>query len=112
MNAYNKLTTKHFDRNDCGQLITPDLAEFIAEFADDDLFITPEGSVEPNDLMEHIHCFRQEEHEAIQMDALKGKQVNEAEAAKKWFKLVKLMNDAAAAFYKDDIVPDYQNGDL
>jgi len=113
MNSYTKLNTKHFELNHYGQLVTPDLNEFIAEFTEEGSFTTPEGTVEANDLLEHIDfSTRQIAHDAIQMEALKGAPLSEAEAAKNWFKLEALMNDAAADFYKSNIVPDYQDGDL
>jgi len=45
------------------------------------------------------------------MDALKGEQLSDADAAAKWRGLVSLMNAAAADFYNSNIVPDYQNSD-
>ena len=112
MNAYNRIN-KHFDRNECGQIVTPDLSDFIAEFTAQDSFTTPEGSVEPNDLLEHIDfSTRQIAHDAIQMDALKGEPLTDADAATKWRGLVALMNAAANDFYNSNIVPDYQKGDL
>tara|TARA_R100001377_G_scaffold30697_1_gene16752 strand:- start:190 stop:528 length:339 start_codon:yes stop_codon:yes gene_type:complete len=112
MNAYNYIN-KHFDRNESGQIITPDLSDFIAEFTAQDSFTTPEGNVEPNDLLEDI-CLsnRQIKHNDIQMDALKGELLSDADAAAKWRGLVALMNAAASDFYNSNIVPDYQGGDL
>ena len=111
MNAYNRIN-KHFDRNESGQIITPDLSDFIAEFASQDSFTTPEGTVEANELLEHIDfSTRQIAHDAIQMDALKGDPLTNAEAATKWRGLVALMNAAATDFYNSNIVPDYQSGD-
>ena len=112
MNSYNRIN-KHFDRNECGQIVTPDLSDFIAEFTAQDSFTTPEGSVEPNDLLEDIcTSSRQIKHNDIQMDALKGEQLSDADAAIKWRELVVLMQAAASDFYNTNIVPDYQNGDL
>ena len=112
MNAYNYIN-KHFDRNESGQIITPDLSDFIAEFTAQDSFTTPEGNVEPNDLLEDI-CLsnRQIKHNDIQMDALKGELLSDADAAAKWRGLVALRNAAASDFYNSNIVPDYQGGDL
>ena len=112
MNAYNRIN-KHFNRNECGQIVTPDLSDFIAEFTAQDSFTTPEGNVEPNDLLEDI-CLsnRQIKHNDIQMDALKGELLSDADAAAKWRGLVALMNAAASDFYNSNIVPDYQGGDL
>ena len=112
MNSFNRIN-KRFDRNECGQIITPDLSDFIAEFAAQDSFTTPEGSVEPNDLLEDIcTSSRQIKHNDIQMDALKGELLSDADAAKKWRGLVALMNAAATDFYNSNIVPEYQNSDL
>ena len=112
MNSYNRIN-KHFDRNECGQIVTPDLAEFIAEFTAQDCYTTPEGTVEANELLEHIDfSTRQVAHDAIQMDALKGDPLTDADAATKWRRLVALMNAAASDFYNSNIVPDYQNGDV
>ena len=112
MNSYNRIN-KHFNRNECGQIVTPDLSDFIAEFTAQDSFTTPEGSVEPNDLLEDIcTSSRQIKHNDIQMDALKGEQLSDADAATKWRGLVALMNAAANDFYNSNIVPDYQKGDL
>ena len=53
--------------------------------------------------------FRQNAHDAIQMEALKGDpETTMATAAQNWFKLVNLMNAAAADYYKTDIVGDYK----
>jgi len=112
MNAYNHIN-KHFDRNEFGQIITPDLSDFIAEFTAQDSFTTPEGTVEANDLLEHIDfSSRQNAHDSIQMEALKGEPLTDADAAIKWRELVVLMQAAASDFYNSNIVPDYQGGDL
>ena len=112
MNLYHRIN-KHFNRNECGQIVTPDLAEFISEFTAQDSFTTPEGTVQANDLLEHIDfSTRQVAHDAIQMDALKGDLLTDADAAIKWRELVVLMQAAASDFYNTNIVPDYQNGDL
>ena len=112
MNSYNRIN-KRFDRNEFGQIITPGLSDFIAEFTAQDKYTTPEGTVEPNDLLEDICTSnRQIKHNDIQMDALKGKQLSDADAAAKWRGLVALMNAAATDFYNSNIVPDYQKGDL
>tara|TARA_R110000744_G_scaffold294062_1_gene404337 strand:- start:522 stop:863 length:342 start_codon:yes stop_codon:yes gene_type:complete len=113
MNAYNPMN-KHFDRNECGQLITPDLADFIAEFTGQGSFTTPEGTVEANHLLEHLDFSDlQIAHDSIQMEALgSGRHTTIGEAAKNWFMLCNLMNLAAKPFYEKNIVPDYQNGDV
>jgi len=112
MNSYNRIN-KHFNRNECGQIVTPDLSDFIAEFTAQDSFTTPEGTVEANDLLEHIDfSSRQNAHDSIQMEALKGEPLTDADAAIKWRELVVLMQAAASDFYNSNIVPDYQNGDL
>ena len=113
MNSYNPIN-KNFDRNECGQLITPDLADFIAEFVDKGEFITPEGTVEPVHIMEDlIDSNLGEAHDNLQMEALgSGRHTTIGEAAKNWFMLCNIMNLAAKPFYDENIVPDYQNGDL
>ena len=113
MNAYSPIN-KHFDRNECGQLVTPELSDFISEFTEQGSFTTPEGTVEANDLLEHLDFTEyQIAHDDLQMEALgSGRHTTMAEAAKNWFMLCNIMNLAAKPFYEKSIVPDYQNGDL
>ena len=87
--------------------VAPTFAEFIFSFSLDGAFRTPVGTVVTNDWIEHIHTLRQEDHEKFQLDALKGEQVSEKEAAAKWNSYCVFMQAAAADFYKDDIVEDY-----
>ena len=89
------------------ETVAPTLDEFIFSFSLDGAFRTPVGTVVTNDLIEHIHTWRQEDHEKIQLDALKGEQVSEEEAAAKWNSYCAFMQAAAADLYKDDIVEDY-----
>ena len=103
-----KELTDHVNGNG-PELETPDLSDFISEFTAEGEFTTPVGTVDATHLMEEIvFSTRQPAFDAIQMEALKGdSHTTMIEAAQNWMKLVKLMNEAGADFYKNNIVKDY-----
>ncbi len=88
----------------------PTLAEFIQTFTANSSFTTPVGSVDTGHFMEMLSfSTRQDAHDAIQMEALKGDpKTTMTDAAQNWFKLVKLMNEAAADYYEEHIADDYE----
>jgi len=100
---------RHTDLTD-RPVVVPDFHEFKKQFAENEEFTTPKGTVDATHLMEDIvFSAWQPGFDSIQMLALgfNAKTTTVEQAAKNWLMLAALMNAAAVDFYNQKIVEDF-----